>query len=355
MDSTTTILNDYRDNLEIYQGLRDDIEDIINRILKQNQIKISNLAIRIKSEKSLTKKIQFKKKYHHASDITDVVACRIITLFEDDVEKLKHLISQNFEVVEIVDKRKKENTLREEYGYNSLHMIVKFTDARCELVEYAPYKDIAFEIQIRTAMQHAWCEIEHGLGYKSAYEIPKQIRRRLDRLSATIEILDEEFVSIAKEVEEYNKGLEHEEKIMKTDINLLSLQKYVLHQPMLQNLMKDLAKHYDKELEYDVGLLSQFRLVQRLNYMGFGYIHELDELITKQEQQIRFVASTWMEFVLRNKKTLNYYLCLIWIVINSMLLDGNEEVKELMNKDVFEKISKNVLNSEQPLLIEWDN
>ena len=109
MDSTTTILSDYRDNLEIYQGLKDDIEDIINRILKQNQIKISNLAIRIKSEKSLTKKIQFKNKYHHASDITDLVACRIITLFEDDVEKLKHLISQNFEVVEIVDKRKKEN------------------------------------------------------------------------------------------------------------------------------------------------------------------------------------------------------------------------------------------------------
>ena len=33
----------------------------------------------------------YKNKYQHIEDVTDVVACRIITLFEDDVEKLKRL------------------------------------------------------------------------------------------------------------------------------------------------------------------------------------------------------------------------------------------------------------------------
>ena len=76
-------------------------------------------------------------------------------------------------------------------------------------------------------MQHSWAEIEHGLGYKSQYEIPKDIRRRLTRLSASLELLDEEFVHIAKEVDEYNKGIVHIEKILKTDINVNSLIQYV--------------------------------------------------------------------------------------------------------------------------------
>ena len=45
-------------------------------------------------------------------------------------------------------------------------MILRFSDARCQLVEYQRYRDIKFEVQIRTALQHAWGEIEHGLGYK---------------------------------------------------------------------------------------------------------------------------------------------------------------------------------------------
>lgn len=350
MDLSDQILSEYRDNLVIYRGMKDDIEDILNRILERNHIKIANLSIRIKQEKSLTKKIMYKNKYHHIGDITDVVACRIITLFETDVERLKNLICENFEVVELVDKRKKENTMREEYGYNSLHIIVKFTKERCELVEYAPYKDIAFEIQIRTSLQHAWCEIEHGLGYKSEYEIPKHIRRRLNRLSATIELLDEEFVAIEKEVDAYNQGLEHEEKIMKTDINILSLQKYVLHQPFLKQLMRDLSETYGLDLEYDVGLISQFRVVQRLNYMGYGYIHELDELLKTHEQQIRFISKTWLDLAKKDKTTINYYVCLVWIAICNMMEIGDENVTDLINRETIKKIKDSEIVDVSPNL-----
>lgn len=342
MDKTITILDEYRQNLELYNNLKDDIEDILNRIIETNHIKISNLSIRIKQEKSLTKKIMYKNKYHHIQDITDVVACRVITLFEDDVEKLKDLIIQNFEVVELSDRRKKENKYREEYGYNSLHLIVKFTKERCQLVEYELYKNIAFEIQIRTALQHSWCEIEHGLGYKSQYEIPKHIRRRLNRLSATLELLDEEFVSIARDIEEYNQGLEHEDKILKTDINILSLQKFVLHQPFFKSLMEDLSSEYNVELEYDISLISQFRVVQRLNYMGFGYINELDDLLKKHEAQIRFISKKWMEVIVKDKQTVNYYACLIWMTACGLVENGDNTVQELINSDILEKIQQSL-------------
>lgn len=350
MDKTNTILDEFRQNSELYNNLKDDIEDILNRIIASNKIKISNLAIRIKQEKSLTKKIMYKNKYQHIEDVTDVVACRIITLFEDDVERLKDLIMRNFEVVELSDRRKKENKVREEYGYNSLHLIVKFTKERCELVEYEPYKNIAFEIQLRTALQHSWCEIEHGLGYKSKYEIPKHIRRRLNRLSATLELLDEEFVSIAKDIEEYNQGLEHEEKILKTDINILSLQKYSLHNSYFKTLMENLSKEYQLEMEYDISLISQFRVVQRLNYMGFGYIHELDELLKTHHQQIDFVSRTWTEGASRNKNTINYYVCLIWLTVCGLVENGDNTVNEIVNKELLDKIKQSsVLNFAEEL------
>lgn len=345
MSQLDVILNEFRERLPVYSNLKDDIEDILQSVVKTNGIKVSNLSIRLKREKSLMKKIIYKNKYQHIEDITDVVACRIITLFEDDVEKLKMAIAENFEVVELSDRRKKENQMREEYGYNSLHIIVKFTEERCSLVEYAPYKDIAFEIQIRTALQHAWCEIEHGLGYKSDYEIPKHIRRRLNRLSAMIELLDEEFVSIASEVETYNNGLEHQEKIMKTDINFMSLKKYVLKNPFINHLMKDLAEEYSVELEYDPELLSQFRVVQRLNYMGYGYIHELDELICTHERQIRFIAKTWMELLVKDKVSFNYYLCVVWITICNMMETGNKDIDEFINKETIEKIENSEIIS----------
>ncbi len=319
MDITNSILEEYRQNIELYSNLKDDIEDILNRIIETNHIKISNLSIRIKQEKSLMKKIMYKNKYQHVEDITDIVACRIITLFEDDVERLKDLIMNNFDVIELSDRRKKENQYREEYGYNSLHLIVKFTKERCQLVEYEHYQNVAFEIQIRTALQHSWCEIEHGLGYKSKYEIPKHIRRRLNRLSATLELLDEEFVAISKEVEEYHQGLEHEEKILKTDINILSLQKYVINHPFIQSLMDDIKTQYGIEIEYDIALISQFRLVQRLNYMGYGYIHELEDLLNTHKVQIDIISQKWMEYIVMRKNTINYYVCVIWLTVCGLI------------------------------------
>ena len=43
-------------------------------------------------------------------------------------------------ICEIVDKRKKQLKNRIEFGYNSLHIIAKFTDSRCQLVEYQKYQ-----------------------------------------------------------------------------------------------------------------------------------------------------------------------------------------------------------------------
>ena len=59
----TTIMSEYYQNIDIYKKLSHDVNDIINTLLEVNHIKISNMAIRIKSEDALRNKVMYKNKY----------------------------------------------------------------------------------------------------------------------------------------------------------------------------------------------------------------------------------------------------------------------------------------------------
>lgn len=61
------------------------------------------------------------------------------------------------------------------------------------LAEWRQYAGIPAEIQVRTALQHAWAAVQHKLDYKSSIEAPLELRRRLFRLSALFELADEQF------------------------------------------------------------------------------------------------------------------------------------------------------------------
>lgn len=336
---TRKIIKQYHNNQDIYRSIQDDILDIFERIIESNHFRISNIAIRIKGEEALKKKIIYKNKYQDIREITDIVAARIITLFENDVDRLYECIKDNFQVIEYKDKRKKNYDDRIDFGYNSLHLLLKFSDERCQFIEYADYKNIVFELQIRTTIQHSWAEIEHGLGYKSQYEIPKNIRRRLTRLSATLELLDEEFVYIAKEIEEYNKGLVHIEKVLKTDINANSLIQYVNNSPIINEVLDDLHQKFHFEFERDSELISQSRLIQRFHYMGYTYIHELDDFVQKNFQDIEELSR--QRIIDHNEKErINIYNILVWISLVMLVKEGLRDPEDIFSEEVIEGLSK---------------
>lgn len=73
-----------------------------------------------------------------------------------------------------------------------------------------PHPDFRLEIQIRTALQHAWAEVEHDLGYKAQDAVPELIRRRFNRIASLLEIADQEFVSIRRELLHYQAAVRAE-------------------------------------------------------------------------------------------------------------------------------------------------
>ncbi len=340
-----TIMSEYYQNLDVYQKLSLDVNDIINTLLEVHHIKISNMAIRIKSEEALRNKAMYKNKYAHLDEITDILGVRIITLFENDVDTILELLENTFEVCEIVDKRKKEKSNRIEFGYNSLHVIVKFTDSRCQLVEYQKYQDIRFEIQLRTVLQHAWAEVEHGLGYKSFYEPPMSVKRKLNRLAATLEILDEEFENIRYDITLYNQSFDKVEKILKTDINKDSLIAYVNNSEFLNRIVQRVAEEQHYKIIKDPRFISDQKLPTKLSMYGYQYIHELDDDIHRYEKTIYNIGHEMCNRIYRDNTSINLYSSIMWftfIPVLKNLISGMDSTGDDVLEDVlFETFKKN--------------
>lgn len=344
-DVLTQILNEYYQSFDTYKKLQADVEEILTNLMDEQHIKISNMTLRIKSESALKNKVLLKGKYNHLNEITDILGCRIVTLFESDVDRVLECLKQTFEVVETVDKRKKHRINQIEFGYTSLHLVVRFTDSRCELVEYKKYKDILFEIQIRTVLQHAWAEVEHGLGYKSFYEPPMEVKRKLNRLAATLEILDEEFESIRDSIAVYNSSINKEEKLLKTDINKDSLVAYMNTSPVINDIATAIAAKHRYQLTRDANLISQQKLVTKLNFHGYQYINEINDDIIKYKDTIIAIGDQLSMKVNYDTTTLNIYSVLQWfsfipVVINLIAgHDGSSE--EITNEVILQSFENN--------------
>ena len=72
------ILDEYREKLPVFKKLKEVVMDSVRNCLDENNILVSGLDSRIKSEKSLTGKLELKGyKYRTLSDITDILGVRI--------------------------------------------------------------------------------------------------------------------------------------------------------------------------------------------------------------------------------------------------------------------------------------
>ncbi len=203
------ILDEYRDRLPILDKMREVVLGILQRTLKENNMVVTAIEGRVKTEKSLAGKLELKgNKYHTIDDITDIVGVRIITFFSDEVDQIAALVERMFEIDwdNSVDKRKMLEIDR--FGYMSLHYICRIPKTLYEDPQQPLLNEIRFELQMRTALQHVWANMQHDTGYKSEVEIPLEHQRSLNRLAGILELADEQFSRIRKEINDYRRNVQ---------------------------------------------------------------------------------------------------------------------------------------------------
>ncbi len=277
------------------------LNELVKSLLKTNHIKYHIVECRTKSTESLNEKIRLKNIKSVTNEITDISGIRIILYYQDDVDKVSKLITDNFEVDKPNSINKAELYDSNQFGYLSIHYIVQLNNLRKKLPEWKTFSNLKAEIQIRTVLQHSWASISHELSYKKRYEIPKELERKLFRLAGLFELADEQFLKIRDEHKKLDLSIEKLTKSNKEEqleINSLTLKHALeksgsIYQKIISRAYKLGFDEYDEstETEYlddddtqyyysEIILVSKILSLKSLNQLELG-LKENEKLIDK--------------------------------------------------------------------------
>lgn len=164
---------------------------------------LPEISYRTKELLSIIKKIKKKqreKEYSYDS-LNDKLGIRIICSFKEDMNKLDAFLKKYF----ILKKAEyKSDTLDfDRLDYISNHYDATIKTELKQFAKYERYKDMVFEIQVRTLNQHAWSNTAHTLSYKQEAEISPILKRRIYRLLSLYELADDEFSAVNKALIEH--------------------------------------------------------------------------------------------------------------------------------------------------------
>lgn len=197
-----------------------------------------------------------------------------------------------------------------EFGYSSLHLVT-LSEPRSSLGEWSRFSGFPVEIQIRTVLQHAWASISHKLDYKAASEAPNQLRRQLFRLSALLELADEDFASLRDRSQ--NIAAQYKDEVDRGELNLpLDLDS------LTQFLKERIDLRYWAELGLEAGMVwdeAEYNLLRSdlevspflstLQAVGVSKIAEVQSLLDELKSR-KTTALEWLsEYVQLHKSTLD--------------------------------------------------
>lgn len=319
------ILSAYHEKLPILQRLAQKTYDQLNEVLRAQSVEINSIERRVKTEKSLRGKLEIKgEKYNTINDVTDLVGIRVITYYTDDVDKVAAIVKNLFKVdwENSVDKRKLHKL--DSFGYNSLHYICHLRNEEGEL------KNIPFEIQMRTALQHVWSAIEHDIGYKGAVKLPPEFRRQFSRLAGMMELADDEFSRLRTIMSDYRRmlqGLVKSGQLDEVPLSKESFRNYLELQPFMR-LNKRIAAVNQAEL-FPAPFMSYLPLLEDFGFETLGDVQRFVDDNSDDAYQLALsdLAVTDLDILSDTVGLQN--LCFVHVVKNG---GGVKELKHVYDK-----------------------
>jgi len=125
--------------------------------------------------------------------------------------------------------------------------------------------DYFCEIQLRTTCQDNWSELSHALAYKTEIDIPSDITREINALSAVFELADNQFQLIQTKIDDLPES---------NPIRILNyLEKFFYSK--IENI-------YDYDRELSGHLLKR---IDKL-YADTSPIHKIQDFLAKNEEKI---------------------------------------------------------------------
>lgn len=187
------LLDEFTRNQPLYQATAAAALSILHRVLPPKVVVTTSHRVKDfssfyeKANKQIGSKLKYKMPFEQ---ILDVVGIRIVVIAQRNVAEVRDVIRAALDPFEEEDKAA-ELLKNGQLGYESYHFLCRLGKDRASLREYDGLCDQPFEIQVRTALQHAWAENEHRIQYKRSKN--PELQKRFLRLAAAISSADEEF------------------------------------------------------------------------------------------------------------------------------------------------------------------
>ncbi|MCX6822906.1 MAG: hypothetical protein NTX91_02820 [candidate division SR1 bacterium] len=291
----------YDRNINLYEDFNKELIKYIRNLL-DGKIKTHSITGRCKEKNSFMGKIsKTPDKYKSLSDMTDLSGIRITALFESDVDKISSILSRNLIVDHdnSIDKRTLIDADR--FGYASLHLIVSLPE-NYDKTKYLKFSGMKAEIQIRSILQHARAEIEHGLGYKNNLNVPYEMRRRFSRIASLLEIADEEFDKIKQDLQTYSLDIDKhiKDNSKSTPLNFISLKALIKGNPLIKKVDKDISNYFGGDVNYN-DIVVMNREIERFKFFGINKIKILLGLLKENERGIINMAKCLLPIKKKNR------------------------------------------------------
>lgn len=283
---------EYDDLRPVYEQFTGNLSALLEQWLTDANIEHLPVESRTKDIISFTNKVESpekSQKYSSCKEVTDLSGVRIITYIQEDRDKICNLIEKNL-CIDAENSAVKDKILdANQFGYRSTHYVVSYTDGRSALPESAKFAGLKAEIQVRTLLQHTWAAIDWKLRYKNTFEAPKELRRRLFRISALLELADDEFSGLSQAIDDIR--IYYQDKMsggdLDVDINNESIEIFVTQNETVNLLLKKA-----EELGYSIAPFHPesrnpyFSLLQTASIVEVVRIDELQKIIHDGEEPV---------------------------------------------------------------------
>lgn len=294
MTSTDDLRRWHQESLPLYRDLASYVAQTLGKILGQQRIPYVSISHRAKDTDSFMKKVTRKAYVDPKVQNTDFAGVRIITYLNADVESVTKIVDEAFEVLPHLSENKGEKLGDDRFGYLSVHRICQLGPSRVALPECTIFGQHTFEIQIRSALQHAWAEIEHDRRYKFAGILPTHLRRRLSLVAGLLELADREFDQIAASVDEYIADVTSRTTAgnLGDSLDSASFEVFAARISSVWGLRPTPGSKTDTEIHAD--------LIRELSDFGCNSLSDVDEIVARNSSKIVRGDKTTVHGVLRS-------------------------------------------------------
>jgi len=186
----------YVENYSLYREFSDRIQNLVQNLIERDDIEIYKIEAKTKTPEELLKGMSGRVSPSSFGDIPDFVTVRALLRFPEDVGKVEQIIAEEFSID--AERSTPASTLDDpfRFGYPAVSYILSLSEKRTTLREWAKYKGLLFQLDIRTMLQEVWAAVLPKVNVNVDLSTKRKMERKLVRIAALLEEADEGFLSL---------------------------------------------------------------------------------------------------------------------------------------------------------------